>query len=185
MLQPLAMLAAFALTQATAPHVFSVDPAHSKLSYHITHKLHRVQGDSSSVEGKVAFLADGRVQLMVRAPVASFRSGDSNRDAHMLEVVEAAKYGYVTFKAATRVALPAADKPLDLPLTGELEFHGRKRTETIPLKVSFTAPGQLHASGTFDVSLDGYEVERPSLLFVKVEDNCRIELDLALTEDQR
>lgn len=185
MLQPLAMLAAIVLAQSSGPRVFSVDPAHSKLGYQITHKLHRVQGDSSAVEGKVAFLADGRVQVMVRAPVASFHSGDANRDAHMLEVVEAGKFGYVTFKAATRLAVPAADKPLELSLAGELEFHGRKRTATIPLKVTFTAPGQLHASGTFDVSLEGYEVERPALLFVKVEDNCRIVLDLALTEDQR
>ena len=32
------------------------------------------------------------------------------------------------------------------------------------------------------ISLDAYCIERPSLLFVKVEDGCRIDLDLVARE---
>lgn len=183
MLSALAAFGALLLAQTPAPKVFSIDPTGSALTYHIVHKLHQVAGASSRLEGKVAFLPDGQVRLMVRAPIASFLSGDANRDAHMQETLEVDKYGYVVFKAATRVSLPAAMPATQaLSLPGELEFHGRKKTETVPVKVEFTAPGALHVSGSFDVSLEKYEVERPALLFVKVEDKCRIDLDLMLRE---
>jgi hypothetical protein len=34
--------------------------------------------------------------------------------------------------------------------------------------------------GSFDASLDAHGIERPSLLFAKVDDACRIEVDLLL-----
>ena len=37
----------------------------------------------------------------------------------------------------------------------------------------------------FEVSLDKYAVERPSLLFVKIEDACDIEVDFWLQEEPR
>jgi polyisoprenoid-binding protein YceI len=186
MIHPLAVFAAVALTQAPAPRVYSVDPASSRIGYLVTHKLHRVEGASAAVQGKVAFLADGRVQVMVRAPIASFRSGDANRDLHMQEALEASKHPQVTFKAATRLVLPAATPAtLTLSLPGELEFHGRKQSERVELKVVQAAAGELRVTGRFEVSLDRYEVERPSLLFVPIDDACRIELDLVLREEAR
>ena len=76
----------------------AIDPAASVLRYHVHHKLHTVRGKSSDIEGKVVVQEDGRVISMVRVPVASFRSGDGNRDAHMLETLEVNKYPYVVWK---------------------------------------------------------------------------------------
>jgi hypothetical protein len=37
-----------------------------------------------------------------------------------------------------------------------------------------------HVTGTFNVSLDKYSIERPALLLVKIADACEMALDLTL-----
>jgi polyisoprenoid-binding protein YceI len=179
-------LAAAALAAAPEGRAFSVDPAKSVLGFHIVHKFHKVHGESRSLQGKALLSPDGAVQVMVRAPVASFDSGDGNRDGNMRDTLEAAKYPYVTFKAVGKLT-PPKEYPAraEVELDGELDFHGRKRPEKVPVTVEFAAPDALHVTGRFAVSLDKYEVERPSLLFVKIEDACAIDVDFALRGEAR
>src|SRR5688500_3364471 len=68
-----------------------------KLTYRVQHPLHEVNADSTAAEG-AAVLKGGGAQVQVRAKVASFDSSDSNRDAHMLETLEAHKFPFVTVK---------------------------------------------------------------------------------------
>jgi polyisoprenoid-binding protein YceI len=176
----------FILAAAILPAngAYTVAPKTSTVTYTIVHKLHSVEGRSSDIEGKAVVRDDGTVQAMVRVPVASFRSGDGNRDEHMLEAVEGGKFPYVTFKG---VASLGPEKTLPsgaLPMQGEIEFHGVTHPVTVPLSLEVQPDGSLHGHGGFDVSLDAYGVERPSLLFMKIDDSCHIDLDLVLRESR-
>ena len=92
--------AAAAVARAQAPATdFNVAPAESSLTYHLVHKMHKVDGTSKKLEGKARLTADGKAQVMVRAPSQSFDSGNVNRDEHMKEAVEAAKYPWIELKA--------------------------------------------------------------------------------------
>jgi polyisoprenoid-binding protein YceI len=182
----LATLLALALAAPPAGRAFAVDPAASTLTYRIVHKLHTVHGTSRKIEGKALVQPDGRVLAMVRAPVASFDSGDSNRDAHMQEVLEVGTHPFVVLKAAgrdPRLAAPGAWSG-PLALETELDLHGVRRPLAIPVQLEVAPDGTARARASFDVSLDAHGIERPSLLFVKVEDTCRVEVDLALKEVQ-
>jgi polyisoprenoid-binding protein YceI len=183
-----AALVALLLTAAPAARNFTLDAPASSIRYHVVHKLHRVDGSSSSLEGKAILQPDGRVLAMVRAPVATFDSGDGNRDAHMQEVMETSKFPFVVWKGMgqldTRV-MPVATGSAStsaVTMTGELDFHGIRRPQAVPLQLELRPDGTVHARGSFVVSLDAFHVERPSLLFVKVDDACRIDLDLVLHE---
>lgn len=166
-----------------APVVLDVQAGSSTLKYEVKHKLHEVSAEAHQMEGKVALLPDGTVQVMVRAKVADFKSGDGNRDEHMQETMESAKFPYVVFKGVGKLAKPAA-YPATLPITvkGELDFHGRKKPETVELTAELKSPQAAHATGTLTVSLDAYGVERPSLLLVPINDACVVQLDLQLAE---
>lgn len=173
-------------TGAVAGKMLAVDASRSTLTYDITHKLHKVHAESKAVEGKVMLLPDGKVQVMLRAPVASFNSGDANRDSHMQETVEAQKFPYVTFKGVTRLIMPAAfPATAQLDLEGVIDFHGRKQPITIPAKLDWAANGEAHVTASFPVSLDSFEVERPSLLLMKIDDACVIGANLTLKEEAR
>jgi polyisoprenoid-binding protein YceI len=87
----------------------------------------------------------------------------------------------VTFKGQTKIAPPAAyPAKMDLALFGELEMHGKKFPETINVHVEMASATSWHVTGTFDVSLDKYQVERPALLLKKIDDACHMTLDLTL-----
>ena len=145
--------------QAAGDRVFSLVPQQSTMRYKIVHKLHEVEATSTDLEGKALAKADGTVQVMVRAKVAGFRSGDTNRDEHMLEVMEGASFPTVTFKGLARITQPAAyPTSFDVPIAGELEMHGKKFPETINVHVDMPSADRWRVTGNFDVSLDKYGV---------------------------
>ncbi len=171
----LALYLASSLAPGTA---LSVDPATSLLRYHITHKLHHVSGESNQLEGKAVIQPGGTVQTMVRVAVVSFRSGDANRDSHMEEVLNPNQHPFVVFKGVTQLGSTEAGG--QVTMNGELDFNGVKTPVSVPLEIELKPDGAVRAHGSFDVSLDAHKVERPSLLFVKIDDACRIDIDLML-----
>jgi polyisoprenoid-binding protein YceI len=174
----LGQVALFGVARADEPveGTYSIDPAASSISYQVVHKLHKIDGTSRRAEGKARVLSDGKVQVMVRAPVESFDSGNANRDAHMKEVVEAARYPTVELKA---VAEP--HKGPTRTLLGQVTFHGVTLPLSVPVTVTTEGSGKLRARAQFDLSLDAAKIERPSLMFVKVEDALHVRADLVLT----
>jgi len=180
-------LALLALAMSGAPEAgrtFAVAPG-SVVGYRIVHKLHAVDGVSRAVEGRARILPDGGVQAVVRARVDSFDSGNGNRDAHVREVTEAARYPFVTLKLAGRLPEPApGPEAVEVLLRGALTFHGRTRAVEVPARVRFETPDLATVEGTLAVSLDAFEVERPSLLFVKVEDRLDVHATLALEAER-
>jgi polyisoprenoid-binding protein YceI len=176
-----ATLALLALLVAGAdPQALTLDPAASAVRFRVNHKLHTVNGVSRAAEGKAMLDADGTVRTMVRIPVQSFDSGDSNRDSHMLETLHAGKFPYVIFKGVGKVPQADPGKPAQVVLRGELDFHGVKRQVEVPVTVEFGKDGSARVQGKLEVSLEAHQVERPSLLTIKVDDACGIAFDLKL-----
>jgi polyisoprenoid-binding protein YceI len=174
-----------ALATASPSETYTVDPASTVVRFHLRHKLHEVDGRSSSIEGKAVVEPDGKVMAMVRIPISTFDSGDANRDAHMRETLEVGKHPFVVFKGLTSLVVPAAHgRPIPLRLEGELDFHGVKRPVDVPATVEFGSDGSATVRGKMRVSLEAFRVERPSLLFVKVDDDCAIDFSLRLRSDR-
>lgn len=182
MIPALAVLAL--LAAAPEQQALSVDPAASAVRYHLDHKMHSVDGRSSALEGKAVIASDGKVLAMVRIPVASFDSGDANRDSHMRETLDAGKHPFVVFKGVSSVLVPAAyGKAVPMTLQGELDFHGVSRPIAVPVSAEFGPDGSALVTGRMKVSLEAHRIERPSLLFVKVDDECAIEFSLKMRSD--
>ncbi len=178
-----AALAALALLVAgtTDPQAYTVDAGQSTIRYHVNHKLHAADGRSSTIEGKALIQPDGKVLTMLRVPVASFDSGDANRDSNMRETLESSRYPFVVFKGVTSLVLPASrGKPVPMTLQGELDLHGVKRPLQVPVTVEFADDGTATVKGKMNVSLESYRIDRPSLLMIKLDDDCAIQFDLKL-----
>lgn len=171
----LALAGGVAQAQATAD--YTADARSSSLTYHLVHKMHRVDGVSHKLEGKARVAADGKAQVMLRAPSESFDSGNVNRDAHMKEAVEAAKYPWVELKALGEGVTPPSTFPTTQKKTfkAQLGFHGVQNVFDLPVELTWESPTRVRATATFAISLDGYKVERPSLMFVKVDDELKID----------
>ena len=175
-------LAGAAHAQAAAE--YTVDAKPSTLTYHLVHKMHKVDGVSHKVEGKARVTPDGKAQVMVRVPSESFDSGNVNRDAHMKESVEAAKYPWIELKALGEGVSPPSTFPTTQKKTfkAQLTFHGVQQLFDLPVDVTWESASKVRATATIAISLDAYKVERPSLMFVKVDDELKIDAKLTFTK---
>jgi hypothetical protein len=180
----LALTLASAPALAQAPTTFSITDG--TVSYKLVHKFHEITGTSKKVEGKARILPNGTVQVMARAPVASFDSGNDNRDAHMLETVEGGKYPLVELKAvAEGLTLPSRfPASVKAKLKGAIVFHSVRSPQEVEVTVTFPDADHLTVFGSFPISLEAFKVERPSLMFVKVEDKLGMEAKLNLTREK-
>lgn len=170
------LLALPAVVQAQ-PRIYSVKKDASLLIYKLHHPLHEVEGKAKPSTGRAMLAPDGKLQVQVRANVKDFNSGNSNRDAHMQEATEAAKFPLVEFKGkAQGVKLPDSfPATVTVTLEGEVTFHGVMQKMNVPMTVLFTSEKEATVTGTFDVSLDAHKVERPALLMRKVDDKLVLE----------
>jgi hypothetical protein len=162
--------------------VYSVKTGESTVTYHVVHKLHKVDGVSKKVEGRAKIVPGGPTQVAIRVPIESFDSDNVNRDAHMKEVTEAAKYPTVEVKAlGDGIALPATfPAEIKKSMKAQVNFHGITQNIDVPVTIKFEAADKVIVTTSFSLSLDAYKVERPSLVFVKIDDALVIDAKLVL-----
>ena len=171
------MLALLALLLCAPSAGQLLDLRDGTLTYTVVHKLHEVHGTTHEVEGRALAQPDGTVKVQVRAKVASFDSGNSNRDEHMREATHEATHPYAEVKGTlVGVTLPLR-APAQAVLHAVIELNGEKENEDVPVQLE-PSEGGVRARFTFSISLDALKIERPQLLLVKVDDRATISGDL-------
>jgi hypothetical protein len=171
------MTALLALLLCAPPAGQVLDLREGTLTATVVHKLHEVHATTRQLEGRALVQPDGTARVQVRAKVASFDSGNSNRDVHIREVTHEPEHQYASVKGTLAgVKIPLA-APLQTTLHASVELNGQKRPAEIPVKLEPAGAG-VRATFSFPLSLDAFKVERPELLFVKVDDTVVIAGDL-------
>lgn len=158
------MPAALAATQLTGT---------GTVEYHLVHKFHKIVGVSKAmaVRGTVDELG---LKVMARTQVSTFDSANTNRDAHMMEAVEGEKYPWVTVRATLPGFVLPSSGSKTVTVQAAVEFHGVSVTRPIDLTVDTRDGKTFQVSFEFPVSLTAHKIERPSLLFVRVDDEIKI-----------
>lgn len=171
-------LVALLLAAGGAPDGQAYALKSGELSYTLVHKLHEVKGTTHALEGRALALPDGTARVQVRAKVASFDSGNSNRDVHMREATHEPVHPWTSVKGTLeKISLPL-QAPAETTLHATVELNGEKQAVEVPVKLSPAERGGVRATFSFPVSLEGFKVERPELLFVKVDDKLLLSGDL-------
>ena len=141
----------------------------SSITYQLTHPLHEIEAVSN--EAYCDVYADPAARqikhVFVKVPVNTFNSGNSSRDSHAMEVIEAISFPESKFTSS--LVSQIGDS---LIVTGKMTFHG------ITNELTFTAlcrwsDEKLVVTGGFDLSLTAFKVERPALLLIPVKDNLK------------
>lgn len=146
----------------------------SSITYKLTHPLHEIEAVSK--EGYCAIDADPAAKIIkhtyVKVAVTSFNSGNSSRDSHAMEVVDA-----LSFPDAKFVSTNIEQQGDNLKVTGKMTFHGVTNMITFQAYAKWNGD-KLAITGSFVLSLTAFKVERPSLLMVPVKD----ELEFTVNE---
>jgi polyisoprenoid-binding protein YceI len=141
----------------------------SSITYRLVHPLHTIEAVSKDASYRLDIDEAKREirNVSVQVDVTTFDSGNSNRDSHAMEVIDALSFPHVTFSSAT-----ITQNGGSVAGVGNLTFHGVTR-EIVVAAVSKWSQNKLEVRGSFNVSLTAFNIERPSLLMIPVEDTLR------------
>ena len=138
----------------------------SEMTYRLVHPLHKIESTSKEVNYRVQIdPATKEIKnVSVDVDVMSFSSGNSSRDSHAMEVIDA-----ISFPSAAFTSTSITQNGDSVKAFGKLSFHGVTKDVTIPAAARWKHD-RLELDGAFDISLTAFSVERPSLLLIPVED---------------
>lgn len=153
------------------------------VSYHISHPAKEFDG---------ALLPGGATARLSLDPsdfskstvdcditVGQFNSDNSRRDSHMLQVMEALIFPKVSWKVTSiGLAGPLTPGTHSTQASGPLTIRDQTQDLKAPVTLQVGEDGAITVTSSFKVSLDAYGVERPSLLFVKIEDEVPIQVSV-------
>ena len=148
----------------------------SEIRYHGIHPLHQWTGISTSASGRVSYDQSTNLgSITVSVALNSFDSKVYARDSNMLTHTEAIDFPLVIFKSDN-----ASIKQDSLYVNGKLTFHGI--TKDISVVASITHQNGFQVNGGFCINLSYYNVQRPSLLFIKINDEICIDYEFTITQ---
>ena len=144
----------------------------SYVTYKLTHPLHEIESTSKDIYCVIsADPAKKEIKnVSVQIDVTTFHSGNSNRDSHAMETVDAISYPDVRF-----ISSSLYQEGDSLKIHGKLTFHGVTKDIYIAAMTKWTDK-KLIVNGSFDISLTVFKVPRPALLLIPVSDDLRFTL---------
>ncbi len=160
--------------------VLNNDKTRTNISYELRHPAHIVKASSNDLQVKIEYdkTNNSILNVIAQVRVSTFDSGNSNRDSHAMELIEATKYPKTQFKSSKIV-----EQGDSLTIYGDLTFHNVTKNITIKGTKKLNN-NNLSFSGRFAISLDDFKVERPKLLFVPSEEYLRFEINTEFSINQ-
>ena len=164
----------FTITESQIKSIPSIKDETS-MTYYLVHPMHEIESTSKEVSSVIQVDLPTKTIKAVSAnvDVTTFDSGNSNRDSHAMEVIDA-----ISFPEASFSSTSITSKNDSLFVTGKLIFHGVTREITMNAQQQVTEKKIIIHAG-FTISLTSFKVERPSLLLIPVKDELSFSLTTA------
>lgn len=164
--------AIFAQNQATNSRSWTLDPSRSEISYTGVHLLHQWTGVNKKLVGLMTTSKDQIDMIAVSAKVADFDSGNENRDAHALELLDVFDFPNVRF-----LAKKFTQSGQQVVMQGLLQFRGVSRDISVTMTVE-PALDQYKVFGAFTVQPTLFDMPLPSFMLKDIDDALEVEVSL-------
>lgn len=137
----------------------------SQLMYSLSHPLHKIEATTKDFICEIEVNDTKEIQsVRVVADVMTFDSGNSNRDSHAMEVIDAFTYPEVSF-----ISDAISTNGTELSVSGKLSFHGVTKPIAFSAKAQ-SQNGKTRVDGTITVKLADFKVERPQLALIPTDE---------------
>ena len=141
----------------------------SEIKYFGSHAMHNWSGTSTQAKTSVSYNdSKENGSVIVRVRLDSFDSKLYSRDSNMLYYTDAIEFPEVVFKSTQAKVVNDS-----IYIEGNLTFHGI--TRKVKTSAFITLDEYPSVNGTFDINLSDFNVQRPSLMFIKIKDRIRID----------
>ena len=146
----------------------------SLITYFGVHYLHKWEGSTSDVKGVVSYDKNiDQYECSISVPLSTFSSGNDNRDSNMLVYCRAFDFPNINFQSTS---IKVNESTLEIE--GKIEFAGEEKEIKTNAKLNSLDNNLFAIEGELDILLSEFEVERPSLLFVEIEDLVKIKYSI-------
>ena len=146
----------------------------SLITYFGVHYLHKWEGSTSDVKGVVSYDKNiDQYECSISVPLSTFSSGNDNRDSNMLVYCRALEFPNINFQSTS---IKVNESTLEIE--GKIEFAGEEKEIKTNAKLNSLDNNLFAIEGELDILLSEFKVERPSLLFVEIEDLVKIKYSI-------
>ena len=146
----------------------------SLITYFGVHYLHKWEGSTSDVKGVVSYDKNiDQYECSISVPLSTFSSGNDNRDSNMLVYCRAFDFPNINFQSTS---IKVNESTLEIE--GKIEFAGEEKEIKTNAKLNSLDNNLFTIQGELDILLSEFKVERPSLLFVEIEDLVKIKYSI-------
>ena len=146
----------------------------SLITYFGVHYLHKWEGSTSDVKGAVSYDKNiDQYECSISVPLSTFSSGNDNRDSNMLVYCRAFDFPNINFQSTS---IKVNESTLEIE--GKIEFAGEEKEVKTNAKLNSLDNNLFAIEGELDILLSEFKVERPSLLFVEIEDLVKIKYSI-------
>jgi len=145
----------------------------AQVKYYGSHIFGDWIGISNDLNGSIFYdknNSNHKAELQVA--LRSLDSRNSNRDSNMLTYTEALDFPEIKFKSIKIIMDGDAVK-----IEGELSFHGVTNTINSIAKINIL--DGLEVDGTFLINLNDYNIDPPTLMFIRIDDIIKIEYSIS------
>ena len=175
----IAIFAALATLPALAQSHYRLDPAATQVSFSLGDAMHDVKGAFHLTSGDIAFDADSHTasgQIVVDA--GSGQSDSKARDKKMTaDQLKASVFPTVTFAPTKFSGTLKASGDSTIQVEGNFTLIGQPHMITVPMTVHIDG-SNCTATGSFVVPYVSWGVKDPSVMFLKVAKEVKIDLKL-------
>ena len=137
-------------------------------------------GESGRLQGTIDF-ETGKVAFTVS--VKSIKTGKDKRDGHMYELLKTEKNPNVIFEGKLIDGFDFNKNTAQtVKVNGDFTLAGTTRQITIPVGLKLVSEGTIQLTASWSLLITDYNLERPSLAFIKVKDKHNLSVDVLLRE---
>ncbi len=162
----------FAQNTSQQVQKWNLDPSRSEISYTGVHLLHQWTGVNKKLVGLMQTNQDHLEMIAVSGKVADFDSGNENRDAHALELLEVFDFPNVRF-----LAKKFTSNGQKVVMDGVLQFRGVNRDISVIMNIE-KVENQYKVFGDFIVQPTLFNMPLPSFMLKDIDDAFDISVSL-------
>ena len=171
-MKKLVFIFVLSLNILSSQEILRIDNSISSVSYSGEHFLHNWDATNENISGLIE-LSDNQIsKIGVIAKVKDFKSGNSSLDSNSFRVLDALRIPNIVFRS-----LEIIDSLNVINVSGTISFHGIEKDLNVLLDKS-TENDNITLTGKFTINLSDFNVERPSLLLQKINNEIEVQINL-------
>lgn len=162
----------------------NVTASKTDVTFHISHPAKEYDANLLPGGAKIVGSFDptdlGKTGFDVKISVEKFFSDNTRRDSHMMEVLEGLVFPHITWKVRKLDGVTGPIKPGQYKAfgAGPLTVHGVTKTLDAQVGLDISENGNVTVTSSFSISLEEFQIERPTLVFVPIADDVPIKVSV-------